>query len=270
MYIGILAITKISVLLLYLRIFPSTVSTWFRACCYIVTGLCTAYAIAMWISILFECHPINYAWLLWDGEHKGTCINTQALIYACSAINIVLDSMVFFLPIPKLMQLEVSGRKKIGICLTFLVGLFVTICSAVRLQYLVQWGASRNPTWDYTQIAIWSAIEGNLSVICACLPAMAGPIKRAWQRTLGSRLSSRNSQKPGDSMVFVRLERDLELQTHQVASKEADAKPLAVSAIYGSEASLQEPEEETPIKKIAYRPLSGYPHHHYISEWRVS
>ena len=175
--------TKISVLLLYLRIFPSTVSTWFRRTCYLIIGRLTGYCLSMCISTAVECMPISYAWTRWDGEHKGHCINTVAQIYMGASLNIIFDVLVFFLPIPKLYKLKTSTpRKKIGIILTFLVGLFVTICSIIRLRYLVRWGESANPTWDYTSIGIWSVIEGNAAIVCCCMPAMAGPIKKVWKR----------------------------------------------------------------------------------------
>lgn len=59
-----------------------------------------------------------------------------------------------------------------------MLGLFVTICSVVRLKFLVGWSKSTNPTYDYAILALWSLIELNAGVICACLPGMASLFRR--------------------------------------------------------------------------------------------
>lgn len=179
-----LLFTKVSILLLYLRIFPShIVSPWFRLSVLILIALMFAYGISMWFAIVFTCTPIDYAWHNWKGEGNGTCIDTLALIYSCAALNIVLDLLVFALPIPQVWQLQLNKRAKVGVCATFLVGLFATICSIVRLQYLVKWGNSPNPSWDYVDLTIWSLIEGNVVVICACMPPMSNLIRRFWHKS---------------------------------------------------------------------------------------
>lgn len=194
-YVGVVALTKISILLLYLRISPrATTSQWFRNTCYILIALISSYAISMWFSIICQCTPIDYFWTQWDRMHKGKCININALIFTNSAINILYDLLVFFLPFPKIWELHLSGRKKFAVSMNFLVGLFTTICSIVRLQYLVKWGNSTNPTWDYTELTTWSLVEGNITVVCACLPPMANLMKKWWKKT-GSYVSSRNKSR---------------------------------------------------------------------------
>jgi hypothetical protein len=59
----------------------------------------------------------------------------------------------------------------------------------VRLQYLVKIGRSDNPTWDYNKAVIWSSVECNLSVVCTCMPAMAGLLQRVWAQMTGSPVS---------------------------------------------------------------------------------
>lgn len=76
------------------------------------------------------------------------------------------------------MKLETDWKTKIGVILTFMLGLFVTICSIVRLKFLAGWAESTNPTYDYANLALWSLIELNAGVICACLPGMASLFRR--------------------------------------------------------------------------------------------
>jgi hypothetical protein len=90
--------------------------------------------------------------------------------------EILQDLIVFILPLRRLLKLQVHDvRKKIMVILTFLVGLFWTACAIVRLQYLTQWGKTVNATRHYNDVALWSLIEDFVCIICACMPAIAGP-----------------------------------------------------------------------------------------------
>jgi len=75
--------------------------------------------------------------------------------------------------------------KKILAITIFLVGLFVTICSIIRLAFLIKWGSTENRTWYYNSVTIWSAIECNLAVFCACLPSIAGLVQRIYRASMG-------------------------------------------------------------------------------------
>jgi hypothetical protein len=134
----------------------------------------------------------NYFWLSWDGEHEGESpIELLNMVYVNSALNIFFDLVVFFLPIPKLVSLQVeSTKRKVGVILVFLVGLFVTACSIVRLGYLAAFGHVANPTWHYNKIAIWTGIEGDIGFICACMPVVAGPTLHFFRKIVGSKIKS--------------------------------------------------------------------------------
>jgi hypothetical protein len=99
-------------------------------------------------------------------------------------------------------KLDLSWKKKVGIVSTFLVGLFVTICSIIRLRALVGWSTSTNQTMDYANLAVWSLIELDVGVICACMPGMAGLFRRLRKRSteyIRSRSSRNASQILGDT-----------------------------------------------------------------------
>jgi hypothetical protein len=184
LYVSIMNGIKVSIVLLYLRLFPAGVTKWFTRTCYLLIGMLVTSALAINLSTAVACSPVDYYWLRWDGEHQGSCVNTTAQIFAGAGLNIFFDLAVFFVPLQLLMSLKISTYKKIGLCLTFTVGLFVTVCSVVRLQYLVHWDHSQNPTWDYTPVAIWSTVEANFGMICACMPPLARPLKTLWRRVV--------------------------------------------------------------------------------------
>ena len=77
-------------------------------------------------------------------------------------------------------------KKKLAVGSMFAVGIFVTACSVVRLGTALKWGKSMNPTYDYTNLAIWSLIEITTGVICACMPGIANLLRRIWPRMFGT------------------------------------------------------------------------------------
>lgn len=165
-----------------------------------VIAALTVYCVGFLVYFACECRPISLFWTQWDGEHEGYCLDTQTAIYVNSAFNIFFDLVVFFLPVPKLLKLQVRDTKrKISAIFTFLLGLFVTICSIVRLKYLSNLGKITNATYHYNDISLWSGLEGDVGVICACMPTIAGPVLYFFRETIGSKLSSMGSSRTGQT-----------------------------------------------------------------------
>ncbi|KAL2850307.1 hypothetical protein BJY01DRAFT_245479 [Aspergillus pseudoustus] len=119
-YIFCAPLIKISMLLLYLRLFPSYN---FRTATYICIAVCVCWAISFLVTGALICRPLSYIWHQWDGEHEGVCLNHNAILIAHAIVNIVLDLVVIGLPIPTLVNLHLGWKKRLGICLMFLIGI---------------------------------------------------------------------------------------------------------------------------------------------------
>lgn len=188
-YDFIMCLEKISILFMYLRIWPdlgvSNDTTRFRRLCYVLLGILATTAPTMAMVITFQCDPISYAWNRWkdsDGiQTNGVCIDSSAFIYASAGLNITYDICVYCLPIPRLMALNMTPRKKFAVGFLFLCSLFATMCSIVRLAFLVRFGNTTNFTWDYNKPARWSAVECHVTAVCACLPALGWGLARMWR-----------------------------------------------------------------------------------------
>jgi hypothetical protein len=48
----------------------------------------------------------------------------------------------------------------------------VTVVSIIRLQFLLTFANSANPTWDNLGVSIWSTVEINVGLMCACMPTL--------------------------------------------------------------------------------------------------
>ncbi|KAF9880504.1 CFEM domain-containing protein [Colletotrichum karsti] len=100
------------------------------------------------------------------------------MAFANGSFNIAIDLTLFVLPVTQFINVSWTKRKKFGVSLIFLVGLFVTVSSCIRLASLTRFAGTHNPTFDFKNLSIWSLVEMHLSVICACMPGMTAFIRR--------------------------------------------------------------------------------------------
>lgn len=93
------ALTKVSIVCLYLRIFPKQQ---FRRVCLVLLVIIALFCFVFTVTLLTYCQPFSYVWTRWDSRYQGTCINMTAQTFVCASMNIVLDVTIFLLPIPQL------------------------------------------------------------------------------------------------------------------------------------------------------------------------
>lgn len=120
MYCVCIATIKISILCLYLNIFPNR---GVRIATYIMLAISLVWAIVSFFVLLFSCSPISYYWDMWDGEHTGKCMSHDKILVAHSISNIVLDVLIVAIPMPTLATLHMPLEKRLGVCVMFAVGI---------------------------------------------------------------------------------------------------------------------------------------------------
>ncbi|KAI7785124.1 hypothetical protein LA080_008160 [Diaporthe eres] len=175
-----LALLKTSLLFFYLKIFPNKTVRWLLWGTLVFNGI---WGILFALLAVFQCKPISYFWDQWDGLHIGTCpINTNSLGWANAAISIVEDVWMLAIPLSQLHSLQLHWKKKIGVAIMFCTGTFVTVISVVRLQSLITFGDTDNPTWNNLKVSLWSTIEINVGIITCCMPTIRLIMLRAFPR----------------------------------------------------------------------------------------
>ncbi|KAI0484507.1 hypothetical protein GGR56DRAFT_27595 [Xylariaceae sp. FL0804] len=180
-YLLLLSLTKAAILCLYLRIFPNR---WFRLASWATLAFVSLSTLIMIFLSIFQCSPIGYNWEAWRGEGAAAttrhrCLDVNALSYAAAGFAIAQEIAILTLPLPLLVRLNTTWRKRASIILMFSLGVFVLITSCARLRYLLSFARSANPTWDYTDLMVWTALEVNVSIVVASLPAIRQLLARA-------------------------------------------------------------------------------------------
>jgi hypothetical protein len=67
------------------------------------------------------------------------------------------------------------------------------------LQYIVHLGSSTNPTYDQTDVSIWSTVEINIGIICASMPALRVLLVRIFPALGGSSYDSSKYNNYGEN-----------------------------------------------------------------------
>lgn len=78
-----------------------------------------AYTVIIASLLLFHCQPIRTNW---DPYTSGTCLNSAVLYMAIAVSNIVSDVVLFIIPIPMVLRLQMRPAVKVGAVLMFGIG----------------------------------------------------------------------------------------------------------------------------------------------------
>ncbi len=176
LYVVQLVLIKVSLLFFFLRIFPSERTQRVLKATIVFNVL---WGLAFLMVGIFQCHPISNAWMAWDErDPRHNCTNLNAAVWVHAGISIVIDFWMLVIPLYEVCHLRLSLHKKINIIVMFFFGGFATVISILRLRYILYFATAQNQTWQQLDITLWSNIELNIGLLCACLPALRCMLKR--------------------------------------------------------------------------------------------
>ncbi|KAJ0276280.1 hypothetical protein COL940_008352 [Colletotrichum noveboracense] len=118
LYILVQVFAKISILLLFDRLFSS--SRWFHNTIRWFILFLVLHGVIYMFLIIFECTPISSIWDLSNPDR--TCKDITAIVYSGAAFSIIEDFGILLLPVPELLKLQLSTKKKVGLGLIFSLG----------------------------------------------------------------------------------------------------------------------------------------------------
>ncbi|KAL2019717.1 hypothetical protein VTK56DRAFT_9254 [Thermocarpiscus australiensis] len=225
--------TKTSILIFYLRLAKNTQQL-LRLASWAVLGIVNVAGVILTFMNIFQCHPINAAWDIHVTPVRCIPLLTE---FICSApVNVVTDLAILALPIPVLTSMRLPCRQKTILVLTFALGIFVTVVDVIRIYYLQQaieitptsassdpqamFGQSAGFSWNASLSLMWSAVEVNVGIICACIPTLKPLVVRLLPAMLfdpdGTRRTSSKPSVTDDSQPHAGvMQSDLPLNAHQ-------------------------------------------------------
>ncbi|KAI1413018.1 hypothetical protein F5Y13DRAFT_199502 [Hypoxylon sp. FL1857] len=163
-YKACINLTKASILLLYLRIFGNT--KWLRWACRFMLTCIIMYCIASVTVTIFQCTPVTKAF---DKSLEGTCVSNGKFWYANAGFSIATDVIILTIPMPLVYALQIPKVQKAALMMVFALGVFVVITSCLRVTTIDLQATTPDPTYDIAS-TMWTIIEMNVAIVCACLP----------------------------------------------------------------------------------------------------
>ncbi|GAB7364856.1 hypothetical protein MBLNU230_g5649t1 [Neophaeotheca triangularis] len=200
LYNPALMATKTSILAFYLTL--SKTNRTFRWATIGTLFIVNAGGIALTMLTIFQCRPVGAVFMSPIPE-TANCTDIVTIYLSSAPLNIITDCMILFLPMPILTGMRLPKKQKIILVITFGFGIFVAVVDVVRIVYLqsasmtrlaeIQANASegtsssgtdsRNAelndfTWYASLSFMWSGVEVNVGVMCACVPALKPLVSR--------------------------------------------------------------------------------------------
>ncbi|KAJ0153920.1 Transcriptional activator somA [Fusarium oxysporum f. sp. albedinis] len=183
-----LHLTKISILLLYARVFTKRS---YRIAIYIVGAVVGASFVYNLTITFLACRPIHGFWK----PSSQTCLSSDYWIVS-TVLHLGTDLIATILPLPILLMLNINRKEKIILVILFALGFLVSVVSFLRLHYSLTNASSDDPFWASITPTYWACIEVNMAIICACLMTLRPLVEKYAPKLLLSRFSSRH-QNPG-------------------------------------------------------------------------
>ncbi|KAK6599339.1 l-fucose permease [Botrytis cinerea] len=201
LYNPCLMATKTSILIFYLRLSRNTQKL-LRWASYITLLITVLDGVVLTFVNAFQCSPVSGAWRT-DTDAK--CLSIITIYLASAPVNIITDLAILVLPIPVLTGMNLPQRQKAILVFTFSLGIFVTIVDVVRIYYLQQasndfqtsvlahseLGAGDDFAYNASLAFMWSAVEVNVGIVCACIPTLKPLMKVILPAMIADRVSGR-------------------------------------------------------------------------------
>ncbi|KAI2463888.1 hypothetical protein F4781DRAFT_414858 [Annulohypoxylon bovei var. microspora] len=245
---------KISLLFQYLRVFHSG---YMRTICIVMLVIIslwgTGYSLMAWIP----CVPISGYWIL---EMEAKCYGFGSRnanefyksYLSHTAVNTVLDMIVFTMPIPLYFERDTIRRTKLGLVGVVTTGAVVNGLSIWRLATIVEHRATTSPTFDPTWYGPISIMLGTLEAmtasICASFPIFWPSLKTRLDEIFVTRevTITMNRRSKGFSIDACEA---IELQ--RTSSEDRENKWNRCPSRAGSESSQSRLAELAPVEKRA-------------------
>ncbi|KAH7116352.1 hypothetical protein EDB81DRAFT_873296 [Dactylonectria macrodidyma] len=192
--------TKLSILAFYWRLFGVWRSM--RWPIRLLSGAICAWGIAMVLVTILQCSPTRATWARFDPNnplpsseyHCG--VNQMQLLCGNAVATIITDILLMLLPLPYVWRLHLRTGGKVALSGIFLVGIFVTVVSTVRLVLLLRTDLEDpDITWNSVPLGIITIVEGNICVVCACLPFAKPALRKFSSRLLDLMPLSHSTQR---------------------------------------------------------------------------
>ncbi|TRX96844.1 hypothetical protein FHL15_002150 [Xylaria flabelliformis] len=159
--------SKVPVLVLFVRLFG--IRKWLRITIWTILGVFFALFLSTLLYVSVECS----AGKVRDVPSLFNCTGSSATNGLVQGIaSLILDVIIFIIPLPIVLNLHMSTSKKIGLCVVFTAGIFAIAASSVALYFKIATALGNPNSSSGTDSIILSFVEASIAIIVGCVPAI--------------------------------------------------------------------------------------------------
>ncbi|KAL9608797.1 MAG: hypothetical protein Q9167_006384 [Letrouitia subvulpina] len=195
-YSPLIFVTKLSILLQFVRIFVPHRKGWLYVLIHLNIWFNLATYTGIFFAIIFSCVPREK---IWNPLVSGHCVNHHAILIAGGVINVISDFCILFIPIRQVWQLQMSQKRKIGVSAIFAIGLLACVSSILRLAYSIKFTGTQDLTYHMVPLAVTTVAEIASGIMSGCLPYVPHFFRHAVPKFTSILASYRSKGKTGDS-----------------------------------------------------------------------
>ncbi|CEJ93935.1 hypothetical protein VHEMI09494 [[Torrubiella] hemipterigena] len=151
-------LSKVVILLFYRKL--ESPHIWYRWAVNIVIFVVAASGFSILFSSLFPCQPVAKSWDIDLAEAPGYCIDRKSMYEATAALGVITDFLIILIPIPMVISLRLSLKKRLGLLVIFAVGSATVVTSIVRLALLISLLSDADQTWGGGPVCMWMYVSG--------------------------------------------------------------------------------------------------------------
>jgi hypothetical protein len=240
--------TKASVLLFYRRLVVGTLARRWKLAIYFALAFHAIYLVSITLGYLLICRPLQAYWMSYDynWNQPYTCAPANGINPVIGVLSVLSDVYAVALPFVILhyYTLDVPRAQRIGLNIIFALGLLVAGAGIGRTYYLIKLGNTYDTSWTGFDLLIWTIIELQLGIICACAPSLRAFFRRYVSEALRkSFTSSKNKSRSG---THEGTQNSTALQRVPGPDKE-----LQVLTRLSTDSERAEPSSEAPARSMS-------------------
>ncbi|KAL3584537.1 hypothetical protein FPOAC2_13999 [Fusarium poae] len=187
---------KLCFLLSFFRIFGKVT---LRIPLLFVTAFHVGSTIAIWLLYALQCRPLK-AFYHPELYPNVKCISNNIAYFIPYSLNLFVDLCIFLLPLSTIFSLKMSTKRKLAASAVITAGGSAVLCGALRAIVLLEFAKSTDFTWALGKMVIISAIEIDMGIIAANMPAVKTFYQCWWQGKLGpGQGKNLDSSNPGQA-----------------------------------------------------------------------
>ncbi|RMZ74449.1 integral membrane [Pyrenophora seminiperda CCB06] len=176
LYNASITLTKVSVCMTYLKLFPSRTNRlfcWTMIAYSVLWGVITSAMYILQCMTFADVVPVSPIQSLWDPTITAKmCLDSHQLLTASATLNVVSDFLIFLWPVAPLWRIQLPLPQRVHLVSVFSFGVLACVGGILKTIWAQDYFKTWDTTWVGARVSIAVVIEYNVGTMSGCLPCL--------------------------------------------------------------------------------------------------